>query len=87
MVQDGERRIDHPGSPGARLTGVSVAALSSPARTGRAMWHRRVPKLASPSPPKKTRVDDLLLAPHPPPPPPSSNPQTAQKASPGQRSQ
>jgi len=27
---------------------VSVAALSSPARTGRAMWHRRAPSSALP---------------------------------------
>ena len=49
--------MDHPGSPGARSTGVSVAALSSPARTGRAMWHRRAPNLA---PPVGGRLERIL---------------------------
>jgi hypothetical protein len=40
--------MDHPSSPGARPTGVSVVALSSPARTGRAMCHGRAPSLAPP---------------------------------------
>src|SRR5438477_8905490 len=43
--------MDRHGSPGARATGVSVAALSSPARTGRAMLAVHAPNSSPPSPP------------------------------------
>jgi hypothetical protein len=38
--------MDQSSSPGARPTGVSVAALSSPTRTARAMSRQRPPSLA-----------------------------------------
>jgi hypothetical protein len=41
---------DHSGSPGAPPTGVSVAALRSPARTGKAMLSRRRSSSAPPPP-------------------------------------
>src|SRR5271156_6779140 len=51
---------DHPGSPGAPSTGASVAALRSPAETGRALSGRRPSSSASP-PPKDRKADLACL--------------------------